>query len=151
MENIKTPRRWETEISSSFIHALFYFSLPFPVFSPPPHFNGATSRREEHNTTCMNICHYKSNFVPQLFSKIKMAPQSFCIIQPTCFAFWFGLHIGKLPSFDTKFAAIVLFLLQTRCLLEGAASPNEMPLHLLASCVMETRDIFNPLEIRKKS
>ena len=88
-----------------------YFTYLFLfLFSPPTaHFNGAMSRRAEYYTTCMNTCYYKSNFVPQLISKIEMAPKSFYIIQRTCFAFLFGLHMGKLPSFDTKFAAIVFF------------------------------------------
>ena len=74
-----------------------YFTYLFLfLFSPPTaHFNGAMSRRAEYYTTCMNTCYYKSNFVPQLISKIEMAPKSFYIIQRTCF--------------DTKFAAIVFF------------------------------------------
>ena len=62
-----------------------YFTYLFLfLFSPPTaHFNGAMSRRAEYYTTCMNTCYYKSNFVPQLISKIEMAPKSFYIIQRT--------------------------------------------------------------------
>lgn len=65
-----------------------YFTSLFFVLFPPhlPHFNGAISRKAENYTTCTNICYYESDFVPQLFSKIKMALKSFRIIQRTCFA-----------------------------------------------------------------
>lgn len=125
---------------------LFLFS------SPTAHFNGAMSRRAECYVTCRNTCYYKSSFVPQLISKIEMAPKSFYIIQWTCFAFLFGLHMGKLPSFDAKFAAIVFFsfffLTDTMTIRVYCQFKWESPLCLLTSCLMETGDIFNSLEMR---
>lgn len=85
----------------------YYTSLLLFLFLPQPcHFNGAISKE---NYTCTNTCFYKSAFAPQLFSKIKMALKSFCIIQQTYFAFWFCLHIGKLLSSNTKCIATEQF------------------------------------------
>lgn len=92
-----------------FFSCLILLLSSFSVSSPLPHFNDAISRRAENYTTCSDTCYYKSNFVPQLLSRIKIALKSFYIIQQNCFAFWFGLHIGKLPSSNAKFAALVKF------------------------------------------
>lgn len=112
METIKMPGKWKIEISLFFIHASFYFSLPFPVSSPTCHFNGAISRAD-NSTTRTHTCFYKPTLHLSYFCKIKMTLKSFCIIQRTCFAFWFCLHLGKLPSPNTTFAATLQLFTDT--------------------------------------
>ena len=84
-----------------------FVSLFLFLFPPPPcHFNGAISRADNSAT---HTCFYKSTLHLRCFSKIKTTLKSFSIIQQNCFAFWFCLHLGKLPSLNTTFAAIVQF------------------------------------------
>lgn len=149
METIKMPGKWKIEISLFFIHALFYFSLPFPVSSPTCHFNGAISRAD-NSTTRTHTCFYKPTLHLSCFSKIKMTLKSFCIIQRTCFAFWFWLHVGKLPSPNTTFTATLQLFTDT--MIGRVSCPPKWECLASSSYLlcMETRGTLNPLEMRKR-